>query len=198
MIGLFYSNQNEVALNDPIISKEAEELLDLESKISFDFFWNEATTEKDSPGYGLIRDRAPGAHGITSIASVGFGLSANVIGVERDWVTYDEAYERTLGTLDTLLNHTDHVNGHFYHFLNMYNGKRAWNSEASVIDTAIAVNGAIVAGEYFGGEIKEKAQELYERVDWEWNRIIQTEICFIWDIALKEALKVIGTSMPNN
>ncbi|MBO1004828.1 glucoamylase family protein [Pseudogracilibacillus auburnensis] len=152
------------------INEEAEKILDLESKKSFDFFWNEATTTEGSPGYGLIRDRAPGASGIASIASVGFGLSAYVIGVERGWVTYDEAYERTLGTLHTLLDHAEHVNGHFYHFLHMNTGKRAWESEVSVIDTAIAVKGAIVAGEYFGGEIKEKAQEVYERVDWEWYR----------------------------
>ena len=62
------------------------------------------------------------------------------------------------------------MNGHFYHFVHMDTGKRVWNSEVSVIDTAIVVSGAIVAGEYFGGEIKEKAQQLYEQVNWEWYR----------------------------
>nr|WP_144925877.1 glucoamylase family protein [Paenibacillus bovis] len=154
----------------PTLDKETEALLDEESRKSFDFFWNETTTKEGSPGYGLIRDRYPGAPGISSVASVGYGLSAYVIGVERGWVTHDEAYERTLGTLNTLLNTAEHVNGHFYHFLDMNTGKRAWNSEVSVIDTAIAINGAFVAAEYFGGEIKDKAEQLYKRVDWEWYR----------------------------
>lgn len=153
-----------------LVDKEIEKLLDLESKKSFEFFWNEANTKKGSAGYGLIRDRAPSAPSISSIASVGFGLTAYVIGVERNWITYDEAYERTLGTLETLLYSAEQEHGHFYHFLDMRTGGRAWESEVSIIDTAIAINGAIIAGEYFGGEIKDKSMELYERVDWEWYR----------------------------
>ena len=105
------------------------ELLDLESRKCFDFFWNEATTDSDSPGYGLIRDRVPGDDKISSIASVGFGLTALVIGVERGWITYDQGHERALGTLHTLLNNVEQVNGFFYHFVDMDTAKRAWNCE---------------------------------------------------------------------
>ncbi|MCG8501165.1 MAG: hypothetical protein MJB12_12240 [Firmicutes bacterium] len=157
-----------VAVDKPQLTDH--ELLDLESRKCFDFFWNEATTDFDSPGYGLIRDRVPGDDKISSIASVGFGLTALVIGVERGWITYDQGHERALGTLHTLLNNVEQVNGFFYHFVDMDTAKRAWNCEVSVIDTAIALNGAITAGEYFGGEIKEKAQQIYERVDWNWYR----------------------------
>lgn len=147
-----------------------EEILELESRKSFDFFWLEANIDKKSPGYGLIRDRAPGGSDIASIASVGYGLSALTIGVERQWVTREEGYERALGTLNTLLNNAQQEKGFFYHFINMNTGKREWNSEVSVIDTAIAICGAINAGEYFGGEVKVKAEEVYKRVDWTWYR----------------------------
>ena len=40
------------------------------------------------------------------------------------------------------------------------------NSEVSTIDTAILVAGALTAGEYFGGEGKTKAEQLYSNVDW--------------------------------
>ncbi len=143
-------------------------LLELESRLSFDFFWLETNNVIGSPGYGLTRDRAPGHKDISSIASVGFGLSALVIGAERGYVPYDKAFERALATLNTLLYNTEHINGFFYHFLNINNGKRALNSEISVIDTAIAVNGAFVAGEYFGGKIREKAYRLYKRINWQW------------------------------
>lgn len=76
-------------------------LLDAESKGCFDFFWQEANLNKNSPGFGLIRDRAPEDKYISSIASVGFGLTALVIGVERGWISRDEGLDRALGTLDT-------------------------------------------------------------------------------------------------
>ncbi|MEQ6377844.1 glucoamylase family protein [Bacillaceae bacterium S4-13-56] len=155
------SSRNEV---------EGPPILELESKSSFDFFWKEANTDIDSPGYGLIRDRAPGNPNLSSVASVGFGLTAITIGVERDWITKDEAKQRVEGTLDTLLEEAEHINGVFYHFLNMSNAKRAGTSEVSIIDTAILVNGALTTGEYFGGDIKDKAEEIYKRVDWEWFR----------------------------
>jgi|HigsolmetaAR203D_1030402.scaffolds.fasta_scaffold05262_2 Uncharacterized protein conserved in bacteria len=147
-----------------------EPLLETESRASFDFFWKEANTDPDSKGYGLIRDRAPGNPQLSSVASVGFGLTALAIGAERGWVTREEARERALGTLRTLWEHADHINGFFYHFLNMHDASAAKGSEVSVIDTAIAVCGAITAGEYFGGEVRELADQIYRRVDWEWFR----------------------------
>lgn len=145
-------------------------ILDLESKKSFEFFWKEANTDPKSPGYGLIPDRAPGNPGLSSIASVGFGLTADAIGADRGWVSKKAAEERVNKTLDTLLNNADENHGFFYHFLNMDNAKRAGTSEVSIIDTAIALNGAITAGEYFQGDVKKKADELYKRVDWPWFR----------------------------
>jgi hypothetical protein len=156
-----------------------EELLELESRKCFEFFWNEATQDASSPGYGLIADRAPGAPGLSSIASVGFGLTAFVIAAERNWAAREEIYERVDGTLNTLLNHAEHVNGFFYHFLDMNTAKRADHCEVSVIDTAIAICGALTAGEYFGGEIRRKAQKLYERVQWSWYRNPETNLFYM-------------------
>ena len=52
----------------------------------------------------------------------------------------------------------------------MQTGKREWNCEISIIDTAIFICGAITAGEYFGKEVKNKANILYKRINWEWYR----------------------------
>ncbi len=147
-----------------------EELLDAESKGCFRFFWNEANQDRNSPGYGLIADRAPGAPGVCSVASVGFGLTALAIAANRDWVDAKAAFERAEGTLQTLLQHAQQENGFFYHFLDMSTGKRIRNSEVSIIDTALALTGAIAAGEYFGGTVKELAHEAYARVNWSWYR----------------------------
>ncbi len=48
----------------------------------------------------------------------------------------------------------------------MDTGKRVSGVEISSVDTAILLCGAIHAGEYFGGEVKELADELYANVNW--------------------------------
>lgn len=145
-----------------------EFVLNQESLGSFMYFWNEANIDDESLGYGLIRDRAPSNPNISSIAAVGFGLTAIPIGIKRGWITFEEGYERVNGTLNTLLNNAENINGFFYHFLDMKSAKRVWNCEVSLIDTAIAICGALFAGEYFGEEIKQKAEDLYKRVNWQW------------------------------
>jgi hypothetical protein len=156
-----------------------EMLLEKEVRGCFNFFWKEANNNPLSPGYGLIRDRAPGKKGFASIASVGFGLAALVIGAERSYKPYNQIRERVLGTLNTLLNNVEQVNGFFYHFLDMNTAKRFSKCEVSIIDTAIAVCGVLTAGEYFDGEIKEKAQEIYACVNWTWYTDIERQLFYM-------------------
>jgi hypothetical protein len=148
-------------------SAAIEEVIAYEMEGSFRFFWEQANSDPDSAGYGLIRDRFPGSEGIASTASVGFGLTAYPIGVEKGYITREEGFERANGTLDTLLA-MERTEGFYYHFVSMETGERAWESEVSSIDTAILVMGALTAGEYFGGEVEAKAQELYDGVNWAW------------------------------
>jgi hypothetical protein len=144
-----------------------DEVIEYEMRGSFDFFWEQANTDANSAGYGLIRDRYPGSPGIASIASVGFGLTAYVIGVEKGYITHDEGYDRANGTLNTLLG-MERTEGFYYHFVDMQTGQRAWESEVSSIDTAILLMGVLTAGEYFGGTVQSKAEEIYDDVNWPW------------------------------
>jgi len=144
-----------------------ETVIEYEMRGAFDFFWEQANRDLASPGYGLIRDRFPGSPGISSIAAVGFALSAYPIGVEKGYITYEQARERTDKTLDTLLG-MERTEGYFYHFVDMQTGKRAWNSEISSIDTAILMMGVLTAGDYFGGDVQTKADQLYRDVNWNW------------------------------
>lgn len=145
-----------------------KEILELERRGSFDYFYYEANLDINSRGYGLIRDRSPHNSNICSIAAVGFGLVAMVIGVHRGYISYEEGESRVLNTLNTLLFNVPEINGFFYHFMDMNTGKRVNKSEISIIDTGICICGALVASEYFGNEIKKKAKLLYERVNFNW------------------------------
>ena len=148
--------------------KYGNTLLLKELKASYQFFMKEVNLDFKSDGYGLIRDKDMYADEIASIASVGYGLAGLVIGTNRNWISYPEAYRRASKTLDTFLNYVEGKNGFYYHFVNIHTGKRECNCEISIIDTAIFICGAILVGEYFQGKIKQKAKALYKRINWEW------------------------------
>jgi hypothetical protein len=122
---------------------------------------------------GLTRDRAPadgGASGIPgSIAASGFALTGWCIADARGWLPPGEAVERARTTLRFFWEHVEHERGWFYHFVHMETGRRAWKSEASTIDTALFLKGAIAAREYFDDpEVRELVNALYARIDWQW------------------------------
>lgn len=191
-----------------IIKKYGKELVLKELKKSYEFFIKEVNTDKSSEGYGLIRDKTILEKEIASIASVGYGLAGLVIGVEHKWITRQKAYERANLTLETFLRNVEGKNGFFYHFVNMKNGKREWNCEISIIDTAIFICGAITAGEYFGKEVKEKANKLYQNINWEWYRNKSNNLFYMgykpeqgfwgsWDMYAEQLmLYVLGVSSP--
>jgi len=162
--------------------------LDLLQRTSFDFFWYEANAAN-----GLIRDRdeswAP-----CSIASVGFGLSAICTGIDHEWITRDAGRQRVLNTLNTFWtkpqgNQATGVIGHkgfFYHFLEMNTGYRTWNCELSSVDTALLLAGILHARMYFSEDqadelmIRQLADSIYYRVDWQWMRNYQPNIMLGW------------------
>ena len=159
----------------PLTEADHAFVADLEER-TFRWFWDTA-----NPTNGLVPDRWP-TPSFSSIAAVGFGLTAYPIGVERGWITREQAVERTLTTLRFLYGlpqgpEATGVAGHkgfFYHFLDMDTGLRFQQVELSTIDTTLLLGGALFCREYFDGAsedeeaIRAYADSLYERVDWTW------------------------------
>lgn len=141
--------------------------LDDLSRRAFRYFFDTA-----HPHTGLIPDRAradaskPGD--MASVAATGFGLTALVIGAERGWESKAECRACAERVLRTLWRDAAHERGFFYHFLDMRTAQRGWDCEASSIDTALAVFGALSAANYFGGVVAELAHAIEARVDWPW------------------------------
>lgn len=143
-------------------------------KRTFDFFW-----ERVNRRNGLVPDRWP-TPSFSSIAAVGFALTAYPIGVERGWVRRAEARDLTLTTLRFFWNAPQGpgdtgISGHagfFYHFLDMDSGLRFRNTELSSVDTTLLLLGVLFAGQYYDGdhpaerEIRKLAAALYARADW--------------------------------
>ena len=160
------SNETTEPTESAVQYNELNDAARMEAQRSFAFFWEQANLKEDSKGYGLIGDRYPSS-GAASIASVGFGMAALAIGVENGWITYEEGLERAEKTLASMKN-LDTVHGFYYHFYVQRTGNPSKGSEVSCIDTALFVAGALVAGEYFGGNVKTLAKEIYELVEWDW------------------------------
>src|SRR2546423_6605523 len=155
-----------------------EALLDDVERRGFHYFWDLA-----DPQTLLIPDRAP-TPSFSSIAAVGFGLTAYGIGAERGYITRDEAAGRTLATLQSLLamkqgpeaHGISGYRGFFYHFLDMHTAERFKDVELSTVDTSLLLAGALFAQSYFDRDkatektIRDTAQALYQRVDWAWEQ----------------------------
>ncbi len=150
-------------------------LRDIERR-TFDYFWDTA-----DPVTGLSPDRWP-SRGPSSIAAVGFALTADVIGADRGYVTRHAAAARVLKVLAFLLSRPQGpgpkgyagYHGLFYHFLGMRSGLRYRNSELSTIDTALLMAGVLTAESYFDHptptetQVRQTADRLYRRVNWGW------------------------------
>jgi hypothetical protein len=160
----------------PLSFKSDSDFLESLQRACFDFFWHEA-----DPQTGLIRDRSQ-ASSPSSIAGVGFGLTAFGIGVDHGWVNRPAAAARTALILKTLeeapqgsaASGVSGFRGWFYHFLETGTGARYRKCELSSIDTALLMAGVLYAREYFDGElsvekeIRARAERLFARIDWKW------------------------------
>lgn len=160
----------------PAAFRDDDEFLELLQATAFDFFWHEA-----NPRNGLVKDRsAPDS--FSSIAAVGFGLTAIGIGVDHGWITRAAGRQRALTTLTTFANGSQGEEpagtighrGWFYHFLDLDRATRFQQVELSSIDTALFLAGAVYAREYFDGahpdeqRLRTLVDRLLERVDWGW------------------------------
>jgi hypothetical protein len=167
-----------VAAPTRVDARRAEAFLDTLQQRTFQWFWD--TTD---PRTGLTPDRWP-ARTFSSVAAIGFALTAYPIGAERGYVTRAAAAERTLSTLRFLWQlpqgeTTTGVAGYkgfFYHFLDYDRGLRFEKVELSTIDTSLLLAGALFCQSYFTGavpveaSVRAYADSLYRRVEWTWPR----------------------------
>jgi hypothetical protein len=149
-------------------------LLDRLQRGAFSYF-----EDHSNAANGLVADTSR-AGSPCSIAVVGFALSCYPIAVQRGWMPREAAAALTLQALRFFWNSPQGEDadatgcrGFFYHFLDMRSGRRVWQCELSLIDTALLLAGMLTAAVYFDGageegEIRDLAEAIYRRVDWRW------------------------------
>jgi hypothetical protein len=142
----------------------------------FNFFWDLAdSTTGNQP------DRWP-TPSFSSIAATGFGLPSYIVGVNRGYITRDQAAERVLKTLRFFSQSPKGVQasgvtgykGFFYHFIDMKTGLRFQEVELSTIDTGLLMAGILSCQSYFDkdsqveNEIRSLVDSLFLAVEWDW------------------------------
>ncbi len=136
--------------------------LDLVQRGAFNTLWDQA-----SPTTGMALDRT--LSDAVSLGGVGFQLSALPIGVERGWVTMDEARARALAILHAIEDEpTNRKAGLYYHFVHPETARPGvgYETVVSTIDSALLFAGMLTASTYFGGEVGQIADRLFAQADW--------------------------------
>ena len=136
-------------------------------------------TKEANPESGLVKDRSA-SWAPASIAAIGFALPSYAVGVERNWISRDDAARITLNTLKFFFNSVQSADtnatgykGFYYHFLRMSSGTREWNCELSSIDTGLLMMGIIFARNYYHlddrteNEIRLLSGKLLDRLNWD-------------------------------
>ena len=164
------------AATAPGAESRNDAFLDTLQTRTFNWFW-----ETTNPRNGLTPDRWP-TKSFSSVAAVGFALTAYGIGVERGYVQRAEAAQRVLTTLLFVWQapqgpNATSVTGHhgfLYHFLDMDSGYRFAQVELSTIDTTLLLGGVLFCQQYFDAptsteaSIRAYADSIFQRVDWTW------------------------------
>ena len=155
-------------------SESDEALIDRLQRAAFEYF-----NRYGNSNNGLVADTSRKSSPC-SIAVVGFALSCYPIAVRRGWVSREAAAKQVLTTLQFFRDSPQSAEpnatgykGFYYHFLDMDQGRRVWQCELSLIDSAILLAGMLAAQSYFDAsgdeaKIRTLADELYGRVEWTW------------------------------
>ncbi|QWX83850.1 beta-glucosidase [Cellulophaga sp. HaHaR_3_176] len=154
------------------------ELLDKVQRQTFDYFWEGA-----EPTSGLARERIhldgiypSNDKDVITIGGSGFGLMAILVGVERGFITREQAVQR-YDTIINFLEKADRFHGAWPHWLKP-SGKTAPFSKkddgGDLVETAFLIQGLLTAKEYFNKSnaeelaIRDRIQKLWEGVEFDW------------------------------
>lgn len=156
-----------------------EELLDLVQHQTFNYFWEGA-----EPNSGLARERlhmddlypTSPKYTVTTGGS-GFGLMAILVGVERGFITREQALER-FEKIVLFLENADRFHGAWPHWINGETGKviafGKKDNGGDLVETAFLVQGLLTVKQYFQEDnsreinLRGKIQKLWEDVEWSW------------------------------
>lgn len=160
--------------------QQEDSLLTLVQQQTFQYFWDGA-----EPNSGLARERLhlDGVYpsndkNVVTSGGSGFGIMAILVGVERGFITREEAvarYEKIMDFLET----ADRFHGVYPHWWYGDTGKVKPFSKkddgGDLVETAFLMQGLLAVRQYFrDGDKREKAvaeriDKIWKDVEWDWH-----------------------------
>jgi len=159
-----------------------EDLLELTQEKTFKYFWDFA-----DPISGLAREDSSRPNIITMGGS-GFGIAAFPVGVERGWITRDDAVNR-METILSFLEGAQKYHGAFSHWYDNSGNTIPFSTlddGGDIVETALLIQGLLIARQYFSEnntketEIRNRITTLWEGVEWTWYTQGQNQITWHW------------------
>lgn len=166
-------------VNLPTVSLEDEKLLDKIQEQTFNYFWDGA-----EPNSGMARERIhldniypQNDQDVVTTGGTGFGLMAILVGVERNFISREEALAR-FDRIVSFLEKANRFHGAWPHWIDGKTGKvKPFSSKdngGDLVETAFLIQGLLTVSEYFKqGNVLEKVlseriEKLYREVEWDW------------------------------
>lgn len=161
----------------PVLSDD--QLLDTIQLTTFRYFWDAA-----EPFSGMARERyhmdniyPENDKNIVTTGGTGFGLMAIIVGIERGFITRDEAVER-YNKIVTFLEKADRFHGAWPHWINGETGKTKpfglKDDGGDIVETAYLVQGLLTVKQYLNiqdageMELRIRIDSLCNSVEWNW------------------------------
>ena len=156
-----------------------EQLIDTLQYQTFQYFWDGA-----EPTSGMARERihmdniySQNDQNVVTLGGSGFGVMAILVGVERGFITREEALQR-FQKIVNYLGKADRFHGAWPHWLQGETGRVKPFSKkddgGDLVETAFMIQGLLTVAEYFkrGNEEEQQLvadiQKLWEEVEWDW------------------------------
>ncbi|NQU85240.1 MAG: beta-glucosidase [Mariniphaga sp.] len=173
------TGENELSefLSESEMSNDS--LLTLIQQQTFNYFW-----EGGEPSSGLACERIhmdniypDNDQTVVTTGGTGFGLMALLVGIERNFITRKEGFQR-FDKIVSFLEIADRFHGAWPHWLYGETGKTKPFSEkdngGDLVETAFLVQGLLAVRQYFANgnteekQLSAKIDQLWQEVEWNW------------------------------
>lgn len=180
----------KLAANDTLAISE-DSLLTLVQYQTFQYFWDNAET---TSGLGKERTHMDNIYPdkdqtVVTTGGSGFGIMAILVGIERGFITREQAMERYTKMVN-FLDTADRFHGAWPHWIEGTTGKvkpfGRKDNGGDLVETSFLFQGLLTVREYFkNGNEKEKAlaakiDKLWREIDWNWYTRGQNVLYWHW------------------
>ena len=164
-----YSNAFYTAIDSvykfPVITDQ--DLLTMIQKQTFAFFWDYA-----HPDCGMARERL-GSGDVVTTGGSGFGIMAMIVGVERGFITRQQALDR-MDKMLTFLETCDRFHGAWPHWINGSTGITipfsASDDGGDLVETTFLIQGLLTFRQYLQPSVPEESG-LIDRINTLWHSV---------------------------